>query len=246
MLKEGLSHYLLEIYRCEFGSHWEAEIRSATRQFKHLDFRTEEGLIASLDTQGCLDLILKRRDVFTRRLGRVGLAYATELLETRNTLGHERPFTLEDVLRACDTVARLLDLISASDLAHEARELARSLRTPASPSEPEQRTFAWQIMTQLFQLGQTITALTEDQFRILEWLRSYRRAAVSGCAGSGKTLVAMEKALRLDRAGFATLVLCHNPFLARYLRSLAAQSRVRVFDFAEWVGALIGRPVKRR
>jgi hypothetical protein len=47
----------------------------------------------------------------------------------------------------------------------------------------------------------TIETLTEEQCKIITFLRSHRKVAISGCAGSGKTLVAAEKAIRLDRAG---------------------------------------------
>ena len=49
-------------------------------------------------------------------------------------------------------------------------------------------------------------------------LSGLRRVRISGCAGSGETLVAAEKALRLARAGVTTLFLCHNPLLAEHVR----------------------------
>ena len=52
--------------------------------------------------------------------------------------------------------------------------------------------------------------LTKDQTRVLDFLRSHRRVAVSGGAGTGKTVLALEKARRLATEGFKTLLTCYN------------------------------------
>ncbi len=46
---------------------------------------------------------------------------------------------------------------------------------------------------------------------------SRRRVEVAGCAGSGKTLLAAEKARRLAAAGYRTLLVCFNQPLATWL-----------------------------
>lgn len=56
--------------------------------------------------------------------------------------------------------------------------------------------------------------LTKDQIRVLDFLRSHRRVAVSGGAGTGKTVLALEKARRLASEGFNTLLVCYNRQLA--------------------------------
>src|SRR5207249_635072 len=43
--------------------------------------------------------------------------------------------------------------------------------------------------------------LTQDQFRVLDLLSRARRALIGGCAGSGKTFLAVEKAHRLAAEG---------------------------------------------
>lgn len=64
--------------------------------------------------------------------------------------------------------------------------------------------------------------LTKDQTRVLDFLRSHRRVAVSGGAGTGKTVLALEKARRLATEGFKTLLTCYNRQLADHLASLCA------------------------
>ncbi|AOW15536.1 hypothetical protein LPB072_10185 [Hydrogenophaga crassostreae] len=65
-------------------------------------------------------------------------------------------------------------------------------------------------------------ALTKDQIRVLDILRSQRRVAVSGGAGTGKTVLALEKGRRLASEGFRTLLTCYNRPLADHLSGLCA------------------------
>lgn len=76
--------------------------------------------------------------------------------------------------------------------------------------------------------------LTEEQYRYLDLLARQPRAAISGCAGSGKTFLAAEKARRLAKQGFRVLFLCYNELLAQHLRrGLADVDEIDVFRFDE-------------
>lgn len=66
---------------------------------------------------------------------------------------------------------------------------------------------------------EAIIRLTEEQFQVLDMLTFQRRVAISGCAGSGKTMLALEQAHRLAWQGFRVLLTCYNRNLAEYLRS---------------------------
>ncbi len=70
---------------------------------------------------------------------------------------------------------------------------------------------------------QQIDTLTQGQFAILDALRLRPHAVISGCAGSGKTMLAMEKARRLANEGFAVLFTCFNKNLAHWARCRFAQ-----------------------
>ena len=70
--------------------------------------------------------------------------------------------------------------------------------------------------------GEQLMRLTEQQYVILDALNRHRRVIISGFAGSGKTLLAVEKAVRLSRQGFRTLLVCYNSNLAEHLRERLA------------------------
>jgi hypothetical protein len=63
-----------------------------------------------------------------------------------------------------------------------------------------------------------IIELTNQQYGLLGLLGRRRRVAIAGCAGSGKTLIAFEKARQLALSGREVLFTCFNRSLAGYLR----------------------------
>lgn len=66
----------------------------------------------------------------------------------------------------------------------------------------------------------TTIALTRHQHGVLRALRGNRRVQIVGAAGTGKTLLAAEKAAQLAREGYDTLLVCYNQPLARLLAEL--------------------------
>lgn len=67
----------------------------------------------------------------------------------------------------------------------------------------------------------SISKYTAEQFKLLDYLQGRRKIAIRGCAGSGKTMIALEKARRLADEGFRTLMTCYNRNLALELESQA-------------------------
>ncbi len=74
--------------------------------------------------------------------------------------------------------------------------------------------------------------LTAEQAKVLRTLGGRRRAVVSGGAGTGKTLLAVEKAKQLASDGLDVLLLCYNRPLADSLaRNLQGSPRISARSF---------------
>ena len=67
-----------------------------------------------------------------------------------------------------------------------------------------------------------VERLTREQFDVLTSLEDQSQMAISGGAGTGKTLLALEKACRAAEAGQRTLLVCFNAPLGEYLERLTA------------------------
>lgn len=65
-----------------------------------------------------------------------------------------------------------------------------------------------------------LQVLTQQQFHLLETISHVERAAIMGGAGTGKTVLAVEEALRLAREANRTALVCFNRGLAEMLRSM--------------------------
>ncbi|HAA32408.1 MAG TPA: hypothetical protein DCE56_37805 [Cyanobacteria bacterium UBA8553] len=66
-------------------------------------------------------------------------------------------------------------------------------------------------------IHQEIFKLTEQQFNILDYLYYHSKCIILGCAGSGKTQLAIEKTRRLCQHKITTLVICKSINLSLYL-----------------------------
>ena len=74
--------------------------------------------------------------------------------------------------------------------------------------------------------------LTANQAKVLRTIGGRKRAVVSGGAGTGKTLLAVEKARQLAQLGLSVMLLCYNRPLADVLAlGLKDESRVLVLSF---------------
>ena len=74
-----------------------------------------------------------------------------------------------------------------------------------------------------------LVRLTEEQLEIIESLDAMTKVAVHGPAGTGKTLVATERARRLAARGAKVLVLCYNTLLGEHIARSARGFTVRTF-----------------
>ncbi len=101
-----------------------------------------------------------------------------------------------------------------------------------------------------------VIELTRSQSRVLSHLRHQSRVEIVGPAGTGKTILACEKARALAREGFVTLLVCFNQPLAREMTEelkadIEATGRLQVTtfhqlceDLAREAGTLSPKPDK--
>ena len=93
-----------------------------------------------------------------------------------------------------------------------------------------------------------VRELTEQQYRLLDYLGNRPRALISGSAGTGKTLLAVEKAKRLAQAGFRVLFTCFNINLALWVERQLANTDVVARHFhgiCYDVAERASRPIER-
>ncbi|TAZ73770.1 DUF2075 domain-containing protein [Rhizobium ruizarguesonis] len=93
----------------------------------------------------------------------------------------------------------------------------------------------------------SIELLTREQAYLLDALAGNRQMAIAGAAGTGKTLLALEKAMRCAENDERTLFCCYNAPLAMHLRDLVGEvSDLTIASFHELCGKLAqaaGNPV---
>lgn len=65
-----------------------------------------------------------------------------------------------------------------------------------------------------------LQVLSQQQYHILDLITQIERVAISGGAGAGKTILAIEEAVRLSKSGKKTALLCFNRGLASSFTSL--------------------------
>ncbi|MCA8937740.1 MAG: AAA family ATPase [Planctomycetes bacterium] len=89
------------------------------------------------------------------------------------------------------------------------------------------RTFRQSLAEQEDQL----VRLTREQTRVVEFLDDQRTAAITGPAGTGKTMLALEKARRLASPKDQVLFLCYNAGLRQHLRNTVNLPNVQFQNF---------------
>ena len=106
----------------------------------------------------------------------------------------------------------------------------RNLRFVPTPLTGGQYKELLRVLLPSFQIAETISSsardnqtsyvqLTRQQFAVLDFLREQKIAAIHGPAGTGKSLLALEKARMLAQSGQKVLLLCFNEFLLQHLRT---------------------------
>jgi len=164
---------------------------------------------------------LKERPYWRRRWVTVGYAAAFPDVKVKGDLRLDAPREL------------ILDASDMADLAAWVNQALRYLQGRRPDDRPlETRGIeklivllspSWDLQpllsTEIKEERRELARLTEEQFIMLDFLGRHRRVAISGCAGSGKTTLAVEKGRRLAEQGFRVLLTCFNVNLAEFLGS---------------------------
>ncbi len=96
------------------------------------------------------------------------------------------------------------------------------------------------IQLRMRQFDKVVEKLTEEQMRVLQYQKYHKRLLIKGCAGSGKTIIASERAIRLSKIGLRTLITCFNPNLSAYIKSLISGETVDVMSFSQLINHFTG------
>ena len=112
LLPEGLTPFVEKRLESQLTGHWQVEVVQRVR-----GLRAKNGQV-SWDQQRLLQVMMAYwKEAFGTVLGHTERSYVSELLEVRNRLSHNESFTYDDAERALDTMRRLLEAVSARDVA---------------------------------------------------------------------------------------------------------------------------------
>ena len=87
--------------------------------------------------------------------------------------------------------------------------------------------------------------LTEDQYNLLNVLQYVNKASIYGCAGSGKTLLAIKKAEMTSLKGYRTLLVCFNNILGYHLSKSISNDNLVAGNFHKIIENLLNQYHKK-
>jgi hypothetical protein len=168
---------------------------------------------------------------------RIGNAVAFPEVEVKGNLGLNKDREIILDINDVEKLSFWIDTVF-SKLKIENR-MPKSTRERIKNILYSSREFSQPLTHYFASVNRIINQLTEEQYKIIDYLKRYRQLAINGCAGSGKTLLAIEKAIRLDREKFSVLLLCHNPYLAEDIKQKITGTNIIVYSFTNYVKEII-------
>lgn len=137
---------------------------------------------------------------------------------------------------------------------HFASKILEDTQIPANLSGTVPVEDVLRVLSPVFEYGKKLSErigieekqfflFTEQQCAILDALENFPRLQVRGCAGSGKTIMAVKKAERLAEQGANVLFLCFNQLLAEHLqREVKGHPSIKAAAFFEFCIELLKIP----
>ncbi len=115
LLPEGLIRFVEKRLETSLTGHWQVAVVERVQGLKP----NREGKVG-WDQQGLLKTMMAFwKEAFADVLGHSERSHVSELLEVRNRLSHNEGFTYDDAERALDTMRRLLESVSAREVAEK-------------------------------------------------------------------------------------------------------------------------------
>lgn len=115
LLPEGLIPFVEKRLESQITGHWQVQVVERVRGLRP----NADGQV-NWDQQGLLQVMMAFwKEAFSMVLGHPERSYVSELLEVRNKLSHNENFTYDDAERALDTMRRLLESVSAREVAEK-------------------------------------------------------------------------------------------------------------------------------
>lgn len=149
----------------------------------------------------------------------------------RKSLGIRLAQELDEAMRPVESKPRSFAQLPAAKEEDVLRVLCPDVDAPADPSL--YRAFA----------AEQAERLTMQQRNLVSALANFRRLSFRGCAGCGKTFLALQKAKALADDGMRVLMLCYNSLLAEKLRDATiAYPEIETGAFFEFCKEKLGIP----
>ncbi|BAV65499.1 DUF499 domain-containing protein [Sphingobium cloacae] len=115
LLPSALIPFVEKRLETSLKGHWQLEVVERVQ-----GLRPNSAGEVGWDQQGLLKTMMAFwRDAFANVLGHPERSYVSELLDVRNKLSHNENFTYDDAERALDSMRRLMEAISAGDVAEQ-------------------------------------------------------------------------------------------------------------------------------
>ncbi len=170
--------------------------------------------------------------------------FLPDLTDVSKLVGADRPLdiigTRPDLQRFSDWIDNLFDYWKGQTDNRQAKELGTIGMDYVSRNFCRSVKVKPLLSTILHDEEQERIRLTNEQCRLLLALKNHEQIAISGGAGTGKTMLAVHRAQELAREGKRVLFLCYNqPLADQLIRATSDADSLHTMTFHQFCGKVI-------